>query len=228
MENDFKTAKQWLDAADAILISASNGLSIAEGYNIFAHDQAFMTHFAPFAHRYGLTNIIQCVLYPYPDPTERQAFYTALFAYMIDDYAGNPIFQTLKTLITHHDYFVVTSNGDLHFQLNGFAPAKIFEIEGNFKNNQAPAADIHRQQQLFNTFMQRYNDTHLVILELGVGARNQLLKAPLMQLVAQHPTYRYITLNLPSEINIPAAIAAQTIGLAGTIQHSFKEMLKNA
>lgn len=46
--NDFKTARYWLTNADAIIISASNGLSVAEGYNIFAHDEAFMTRFGGF------------------------------------------------------------------------------------------------------------------------------------------------------------------------------------
>ncbi|WP_338935386.1 hypothetical protein [Lactobacillus helveticus] len=34
-----KIAKQWLDDADAILVTASNGLSISEGLNLFANDK---------------------------------------------------------------------------------------------------------------------------------------------------------------------------------------------
>lgn len=33
--NDYKEAKDWLKNTDAILITASNGLSIAEGYHYF-------------------------------------------------------------------------------------------------------------------------------------------------------------------------------------------------
>ena len=34
--------------ANGILIGASNGLSIAEGYNIFANDERFRSHFSDF------------------------------------------------------------------------------------------------------------------------------------------------------------------------------------
>ena len=34
--------------------------------------------------------------------------------------------------IAERDYFVVTSNGEGHFELSGFDPTKIYEIEGNW------------------------------------------------------------------------------------------------
>lgn len=37
-----------LRQADAILIGASNGLSIAEGYNIFADNEMFRSQFGSF------------------------------------------------------------------------------------------------------------------------------------------------------------------------------------
>ncbi|WP_277858329.1 hypothetical protein [Latilactobacillus curvatus] len=63
--NEFKIARNWLDNADAVIISAGNGLSITEGYNIFAHDEAFMTHFGTFYERYGIMNILQGAFYNY-------------------------------------------------------------------------------------------------------------------------------------------------------------------
>lgn len=86
---------------------------------------------------------------------------------------------------------------------------------------------IQKQQAKFNAFVQKYRSQNVVILELGIGANNQLIKALLMQLVAQSLSYRYITLNLPHEINIPAAIEQWSIGLAGSIDDNFKELLKN-
>lgn len=225
--NDFKTARYWLTNADAIIISASNGLSIAEGYNIFAHDEAFMTRFGAFYERYGIMNILQGVLYNYPTTAERDAFYKVLFAYMIDHYEATPVFQDLKQLVGAHEYFVVTSNGDMHFQLSGFDDQRIFEVEGNFGNNQNPMPMIQKQQAKFKAFVQKYRSQKVVVLELGIGANNQLIKAPLMGLVAQRPSYRYITLNLPHEIKIPTAIAQRSIGLAGSIDDNFKELLKN-
>ena len=38
----------------------------------------------------------------------------------------------LKAIVGEKDYFVVTSNGEGHFELCGFNPTKIYEIEGNW------------------------------------------------------------------------------------------------
>ena len=43
MANSIKTAQKWLNDADAILITASNGFSISEGLNLFANDQKLVT-----------------------------------------------------------------------------------------------------------------------------------------------------------------------------------------
>lgn len=40
--------------ADGVLIGASNGLSIAEGYHIFADDLWFRNNFGDFRNRYGM------------------------------------------------------------------------------------------------------------------------------------------------------------------------------
>lgn len=65
--------------------------------------------------------------------------------------------------------------------------------------------------------MKQYSDKNLVILELGIGMRNTLIKRHLMQLAAQLPSSRYITLNLERELYIPDEIANRSIGLAGDI-----------
>ena len=41
MENGYGKARKWIDDADGMIISASNGLSISEGLDIFADDDAF-------------------------------------------------------------------------------------------------------------------------------------------------------------------------------------------
>ena len=42
-------------------------------------------------------------------------------------------------MIGEKDYFVITSNGECHFELCGFAPEKIYEIEGNWLTMQCAA-----------------------------------------------------------------------------------------
>ena len=64
--------------------------------------------------------------------------------------------------------------------------------------------DIGGRKRL-ESFLKQYHGKRLVILELGVGWRNQLIKAPLMRLAAQEPQAVYVTINL-GEIFIPENI----------------------
>ena len=53
-----KLAVEKLKEADAVLIGASNGLSIAEGLHLFADNGAFEELFGDFKRKYGL----RCIL----------------------------------------------------------------------------------------------------------------------------------------------------------------------
>ena len=56
---DLNRIAERLNDADAILIGASNGLSITEGLNLFADDAAFENLFGDFRRKYGL----RCILH---------------------------------------------------------------------------------------------------------------------------------------------------------------------
>lgn len=86
------------------------------------------------------------------------------------------------------------------------------------------AADVEMQQR-FQRFIQEYHGKRLVILELGIGWRNQLIKAPLMRLAAQEPNAVYITLN-KGEIYIPDQIAAKSYGLDGDMTEMLGQLRK--
>ena len=51
-------------------------------------------------------------------------------------------------------------------------------------------------QARFQNFLKTYHGKKLVVLELGIGWRNQLIKAPMMRLVAGEPNATYVTINL--------------------------------
>ena len=57
MENIIKAASV-LKNADAILIGASNGLSISEGYHIFANNEMFQFQFGDFQKKFGIKNVV--------------------------------------------------------------------------------------------------------------------------------------------------------------------------
>ena len=68
--------------------------------------------------------------------------------------------------------------------------------------------------------MSEFNGKKIVILELGIGSRNRIIKLPLMQLVYRQPKATYITLNLPHEIYIPEEITDKSIALPGDISET--------
>ena len=83
---------------------------------------------------------------------------------------------------------------------------------------------MQNKSQEANAFLNRYHGKRLAILELGIGSRNRLIKLPLMQLAAREPQATYITLNLAQELYIPDEIAHQSIGLAGDIALTLREL----
>ncbi|MEB8123933.1 hypothetical protein NGH92_03770 [Staphylococcus succinus] len=225
--NNIERAKAWIEHADAILITASNGLSISEGYHIFANNNDFKEKFKLFNEQLGIQNIVQGLFYNYPSEGMRILFYQTLIKYMITDYSGSSVFYNLKKIIGTKDYFILTSNGDTHFQINKFDKDKIFEIEGNFYNGlYRDFKSIENQQLLFKQFLETYRNKKLVILELGIGKQNTLIKAPIMDLVYNEAFYRYITFNLPQEIYINKNIENQSIAIEGEINKTLKELLK--
>lgn len=78
-------------------------------------------------------------------------------------------------------------------------------------------------QGRYQAFLERYHGKKLVVLELGVGWRNQLIKAPLMRLVAQEPNSAYVTINL-GEIYITDDIKARSFGLDGPLSDVLSDL----
>ena len=56
--NDYNEIAQKIKDADAILIGASNGLSITEGLNLFADDETFENLFKDYKKKYGFQKIL--------------------------------------------------------------------------------------------------------------------------------------------------------------------------
>lgn len=213
---DIQTAAEAIMQADALLIGASNGLSIAEGYHIFADNEMFHRQFGDFRQKYGIRNVLEGSFFPYPSEEDRCEFFRRLILHWITEYRPSQVMKDLVEIIGNKDYFVLTSNADTHLELSGLASDKVFELEGTFADL-VRKSPINDKSSEANAFLNRYHGKRLVVLELGVGSRNRMIKLPLMQLVASEPQAIYITLNLTQELYIPNEIAYKSIGLAGDI-----------
>ena len=252
--------------ADAILIGASNGLSIAEGLHLFADNRAFEELFGDLKRKYGISCILQGMGARWPSEEEKWSFWSRLVHRYCGEYRESRVMSDLKKLIGEKDYFIITSNGECHFEICGFASEKIYEVEGNWLTMQCAFrchdriyfwADLAEKMALaeqegrslpeliprcpvcggsmqvhmetdrnfipdmesrkrLEIFLERYHGKKLVILELGIGWRNQLIKAPLMRLAAQEPQAVYVTINLGG-IFIPDEIREKSYGLDGDL-----------
>lgn len=130
MKEKYRNIYKVLQEADALLIGASNGLSISEGYNIFADDLWFQENFGDFRRRYGIRSVLQGLFFQYPSEETKWAFFSRLISRKCYLEQPSPIMEDLYHLVGSKDYFIVTSNGEDHFVPAGFNRDKVFEIEG--------------------------------------------------------------------------------------------------
>ena len=130
MNANITQAQEWIAQADAILIGVSNGLSIAEGYHIFANNEMFRRQFGDMQQQYGFRNVVEGLYFQYPTAEARLEFHRRLVKFWVDDYEPSQVMHDLMKVVGQKDYFILTSNGDLHLEKSGFDEKRIFEIEG--------------------------------------------------------------------------------------------------
>lgn len=270
MKSMYQEVLTKLNTADCILIGASNGLAISEGYNIFAEDSSFLENFGDFREKYDIHSILQGAFYRYPSEEEKWAFFSRMYAYFLKDKSASLLMKNLYDLVKEKNYFIVTSNTDSHFVLAGFPENRLFEIEGNIRflqcsngchnqlypgeellnemaqnqtNGKVPSelipecsvcggpmqvnveVDSHflkgetwqKSYQAYQTFLEHAHNKKIVLLELGIGARNQLIKAPFMNLTHFEQRATYVTVNQGRELYIPDLIADKALGINGDI-----------
>ena len=220
---EIQRAAQAIKDADALLIGASNGLSIAEGYHIFANNEMFRRQFGDFQQKHGIRSVIEGCFFHYPCEADRREFLHRLIQYWVTDYRPSQVMKDLLAVVGDKDYFILISNADTHLGLSGFTPGKVFEVEGTFENIVLNTPIVDKSQQA-NAFLNHYHSKRLAILELGIGSRNRLIKLPLMQLAAREPQAVYITLNLAQELYIPNELTHKSIGLAGDIAVTLQKL----
>lgn len=96
------------------------------------------------------------------------------------------------------------------------------EVDENFLRDESWQVSLKAYQD----FIDKAHGKKLVFLEFGVGARNQMIKAPFMKLTKLEEYAAYITFNKGSELYIPEAIVAKSIGIDGDIAEVLQQLVK--
>lgn len=272
MANSIKTAQKWLNDADAILITASNGFSISEGLNLFANDQKLVTVLGDLVEKYNLPSLLGALGYQYPNELDRWRVYAKIAEFYNYNYQSGELMDQLKQIVDGKPHFIWTSNIDHHFALAGFE--NYLEVEGNWQTGVctthpkehslvdlkdvlheiylkdqngtlteqdlptcgdcgSPLAlnipgDLFKMDQTqvegFANFVNKYQDQKILVLELGIGPQNRMIKEPSMQLVAGNAQSHYITIN-KGQLNIPNVIGERSIGFSSTISEAFDALI---
>lgn len=116
--------KEWLAAADAVLIGAGAGLSTAAGFTY--NGKRFHENFHDFETKYNFHDMYSGGFYNYSTREEYWAYWSRnIFVNRYKD-APVPVYENLLALVKNKKYFVLTTNVDHCFQKAGFDKTKLF------------------------------------------------------------------------------------------------------
>lgn len=233
------------EQADGILVAAANGFSISEGFAILRNSPWFSREFADFQRKYGFQAPIQAFTYPYQDPDEFRTFYTRMMKQIHYDKPVSAVMLDLQSITRRRPSFILTTNGEDRFVQAGYPEQDVFYLEGRF-NHRADHSRIEREElnqitsgdQLESAhypesaaFRQKMDDLNrflarhprLLILELGVSARNGWIRPILQQILVGNPQSFCIELNqIPNPV--PEAFSNRMLQIPGNMQESLSEL----
>ena len=217
-----------LAEADLIIIGASNGLDMAEGLNLFSADAHFREAYGDLAQADDIGCILQGLASPDAGVQRRWAERFHQREYL--EYEPGSLMNGLRRLTRHADTFVITCNIDGHFARAGFSEDRVLETEGSTRTSiderrlAHPDALATAQLEELERLVRIHRGGRVVILELGVGLRNGVIKRMLAQIAnaCEHATY--IVFNY-SQAMAPDA-SCETILVDGDMAPAFEEVVR--
>lgn len=279
-QGGIRRVAEMLRDADAVVVAASNGFDIADGYNQFAADAEFMRLFGDFHRTYGLTSMLQGLMARWGSEEARWAFLVRLIDYGFRSYKPSQVMEALDALTAGLPRFVITCNCNGRFERAGFDDGAIFETEGSYaylrctagcdaadcdgggcgeachdalpfveplferarvsltvpadllprcprcgapldamvgdERALSPLARYCDQRSRFGAFLDAHRGERVLVLELGVGQRNQAIKLPLMRYASDAPHAMYVAFNR-EEAQLPAGMGERAMAVAGDL-----------
>lgn len=217
-----------LAEADLIVIGASNGLDMAEGLNLFCGDAHFWATYGDLAQTDGIGYILQGLTSP--DANVRRRWAERFYQKEYLEYEPSPLMNGLRHLTEHADAFAITCNVDGHFARAGFNEKRVLETEGSIRTSvderrlAHPNAFVTAQLEELARLAQVHRNHKVVILELGVGLRNGVIKRMLAQIAnaCEHATYIVFNYN---QAMVPDA-SCETILVDGDMALAFEEVVR--
>ena len=217
-----------LAEADLIVIGASNGFDMAEGLNLFRADNHFWEAYGDLAQTAGIGCILQGLASP--DANVRRQWAERFHQKEYLEYEPGPLMNGLRRFTEHADTFVITCNIDGHFARAGFSENRVLETEGSIRTSidemrlAHPDALATAQLEELTRLAQVHHNGRVVILELGVGLRNGIIKRMLAQVANASEHVTYIVFNY-NQAMAPDA-SCETILVEGDMAPAFEEVAR--
>ena len=123
-------AKKAIDEADYIVIGAGAGLSTAAGIEYTG--KRFEKYFKDFIEKYNFTDMYSSGFYPFETSEEKWAYWAIHVFANRYDVGKTDVYQKLLKLVENKDYFVLTTNVESQFWINGFEDERIFATQGDY------------------------------------------------------------------------------------------------
>ena len=123
-------AKKAIDEADYVIIGAGAGLSTAAGVEYTG--ERFEKYFKDFIEEYGFTDMYSSGFYPFKSQEEKWAYWARHVFANRYDVGKTDVYQKLLELVKDKEYFVLTTNVEHQFWINGFEDERIFATQGDY------------------------------------------------------------------------------------------------
>ncbi|WP_405297582.1 SIR2 family NAD-dependent protein deacylase [Methanobrevibacter sp.] len=151
-------AKKAIDEADYIIIGAGAGLSTAAGidYGGERHER----YFGDFIEKYGFTDMYTSSFYRFETPEEQWAYWARHIFANRYDVGKTSVYQKLLKLVEDKEYFVLTTNVEHQFWINGFEDKRIFATQGDYGLLQCSRACHDRLYPNENLVQECLENTH--------------------------------------------------------------------
>lgn len=129
-KNYFNQVKQEISDADAIVIGAGAGLSLAAGFTLSG--DRFVNYFSDFIEKFGITDMYSGGFFSFPSRKTYWSWWSRVIWLSRYQPAPQDTYQRLYELIKDRNYFILTTNVDHQFQLAGFDKQRLFYTQGDY------------------------------------------------------------------------------------------------
>lgn len=162
LEERIEKAKKLLHEADYIVIGAGAGLSDAAGFHYAG--KRFEQYFQDFKEKYNISDMYSGTFYPFQTEEEKWAYWARMIQCNVYDTKPTEVYQRLLDLVKDKDYFVITTNADHQFYINGFNINRYFETQGNYIYRQCQKGchdKVYNNQGLVQFMVRQTKDCHI-------------------------------------------------------------------